>query len=343
MSLIVATCNMMSAQNYIVTDVSVDTKDKTAKTAGHKDLNGDVCGLLMVAAPEAIRSAEGNVVGEIEKSDGQSNIFMTKGSKNIVLNFDSNPSVEIQFPDWNVKKIESGKVYKITIEDFSENSAEALFAKVASLYDKKLYQACLNAVDKIINSKTNSSVYKTVAYALKASYFLDVEKNLNKALSILEGMTDLPGKELCIGTVLVRAGKISEGAEHLRKSADMGQLEALDALFKIYHGDINPQYKNDAKALECGIKMASHGNVDAQHFVACCYLGGIGTEVKLEECIEYFTMAASQGKVESQRMLGALYTFEKIRDLDKARKWLKMAAEQKDADAIALLNEIGWE
>jgi len=79
----------------------------------------------------------------------------------------------------------------------------------------------------------------------------------------------------------------------------------------------------------------------ANHIVGKAYLSGEGTEVNLDRAIKYLSIAATQGYVDSQRLLGFEYLTGKNipADTELARYWLWLAAEQNDLEAASKLIE----
>lgn len=337
--LLITGFNLVYAQDIVVTDVCVQPRNLVARTSQRIDRNGRPCGILIVSTPEPVKSAEGDVVGSIEANGLKSTIYMSEGSEYVVLNLENGSSVRIDFADWAIENIGSGIAYKVDLDDNPALFDLYFLKRTTDLLVRQLYKQSILMADKVIKYSPHPDFVEKARIA-KAMSYTYIETDLDVIMPVIDDITDISMKDLLKGLTYLRNGNDNEGIEFLKKSADKGQKKAIESLFEIYRGD---KCKDDALAFKYGVKLAAAGNKDAQHFVACCYRDGTGTKANMQDAIEYMMMAASQGKVESQRMLGAIYTSDGSKDLDKARRWLKMAANQNDAEAKQLLDDIGWE
>lgn len=332
--------NIAWSQDYIVTDVKELPQDLSARTTPRKDSNGELCALLKINSPNIVKSIKGNVVGKIESDTTQTLTYITKGTKTITINLKDATSHQIIFKDWGISTIPSGGCVEINIMDLVNMDEYVLMAKGKSYYERGLYKYALSTFKRLAQVGKNEEL-RTCGLILMGNYYTEKEKDYSKAIDIYSKMPEGDKKYLCLGATYSYMKNFKVAIENFVKAEQYGSKQAIGLLLKIYKGEIPSNFTDKKKAVDYGIKLAALGNVDAQHFVACCYLGGLGVTPSLDDAIEYMTMAATQGKVESQRMLGAIYVQKN--NLTKARIWLKMAVAQKDKDAISLLNEIGWE
>lgn len=341
--MIFASPNILWAQEYIITEVKELKQDLSARTNPRVDLNGELCSIIKISSPDIVKSVEGSmVVGEISKTSAYTLAYIPKESKSIRIVFTDNTNQLITFSDWGINKIPPGGCFEITISNITDMNDYALLSKAKRLYEKGLYKLSLPLLSKL-SQKSENEEMRTVGLLLMAKYYQEVEKNMIKAYEVFQKMPEGEKKYLCIGTLKCTEKKYKESIDYLKKAEQYGSKKGILLLFKIYKGEIPSDFTDKTQAYKYGMKIAALGEADAQHFVACCYLGAIGVEYNVDEAITYLTMAASQGKVESQRMLGAIYLMDNKRDVPTARRWLKMAANQKDKEAISLLNQIGWE
>lgn len=341
--LLFACPNILWAQNYIVTEVNELKQDLSARTNPKHDLNGQLFSILKITPPNMIKSVAGTMImGEMSKTATHSLVYLAKGAKSVRIVFKDDTNQQITFSDWGINDIQAGGCFEIVVLDIANLDEYVVMAKARALHERGKYKAALPLFEQL-SKKSNNEEFRVLGTLLMAQYYREVEQDMAKAYKVLYSLPEGEKKYFFIGGMKIAEKKIKEGIDNLVKAEQCGSKEAVLLLFRIYKGEILSEHADKTQAFKYGIKMAALGNVDAQHFVACCYLGATGVEYNIDNAIEYLSMAASQGKVESQRMLGAIYLLDNKKDIPKARIWLKMAANQKDKDAIDLLNQIGWD
>lgn len=336
--LISAAWNAAYSQEMMLTEVAVDTSDLTARVSPRYDLNGELCALLKIQCNVPI-VIDGNIIGDVISAGSQTWAYVKSGTKKLVLNPSGNPALELNFIDWGIESVKSGDCLKVEIEDLMNLDEWLIFMKGKALLERKLYPQALQTFGRLRKIAKNEEIL-TSSYLFPGIIYLE-QGEVKKAFEVYEEMPQNSYKDICIGILYVRTKDIEKGIPYLERAEKEGREQAVSVLFSIYAGNIKPEYKNQQKALEYGIKMATKGNADAQLYVAVCHYAGLGVTKNIPLAIEYYTMAANQGKVEAQRMLGAIYTVEETKDLTKAKHWLKLAAAQNDQDAIKLLKELG--
>ena len=110
-----------------ITPVSVAQQTATVKsvvlTTDHipvaerrKDLNGTFCALVKVQVVDDIERVEGNKIGDIVDRGVEKWIYMCKGSRNIKINLKNHLPLKIMFRDYDIKGLESNRVYEIVID-----------------------------------------------------------------------------------------------------------------------------------------------------------------------------------------------------------------------------------
>lgn len=163
-----------------------------------------------------------------------------------------------------------------------------------------------------------------------------------------------------------------EAARYLSLAANQGEQEARNALAYLYENGLGVP-KDEAKALKLYRTAARGGSVNAMFQTGVCYEFGTGTPVDLEKAREWYRKGADAGDAFAAERLGHL-TFEKDpqqgfewflkaamdgvstamgtvgfcylngagteRNLDEARKWLRMAADNGVEEAEEALKEL---
>ena len=87
---------------------------------------------------------------------------------------------------------------------------------------------------------------------------------------------------------------------------------------------------------------AKQGNIESQRMVGVCYMLEYGVDFDSVKAVEWFRKAATQGDSEAQYFLGLCYEegdgIEK--NIDEAVKWYKRAADQGDLEAKDKLEQM---
>ncbi|KAF9545669.1 hypothetical protein EC957_010652, partial [Mortierella hygrophila] len=120
---------------------------------------------------------------------------------------------------------------------------------------------------------------------------------------------------------------ISVPTKHVVSQSD---TDAQVALGDKYMGSQDYQ-----AAMECYLKAANQGFVEAQINIGIMYYEGNGVPQDFVKAMEWFHMAADQGHAGAQYNIGHMYERGDgvPQDFAKAMEWFRMAADQGDADA----------
>ncbi|MBR4597869.1 MAG: sel1 repeat family protein [Opitutales bacterium] len=134
-----------------------------------------------------------------------------------------------------------------------------------------------------------------------------------------------------------------EGIKWLRKAAEQGDPDAINALKKLgnfvapaersfYDAEELFSAGNFEQAAEVYRKCAEQGFIAAQYHLGYCYANGIGVKKDLAEALKWWRKSAEQGFPFSQLALGSIYFKGKgvEKDYAEALKWYRLAAEQGD-------------
>ena len=115
--------------------------------------------------------------------------------------------------------------------------------------------------------------------------------------------------------------------------------EARTYLEKHYKFDA---FANETEFLECLKGFAKQGDPIMQNLLGVCLCAGYGCEENPRKAIQWWTKAAEQGEVCSQRCLGGCYYTGDLgigKNYKKAVYWLEKAAHQNDNESQMMLGE----
>lgn len=329
------------AQNIIVTDFTPDANDLTSRIEVRTDNNGKQSAVIKISSPEKIIKCEGNVIGDLTTINGtEYNVYLSEGSKRLDIIFEKSDKLSITFSDYGLDGVIAGYVYQVKLSDFISADEMVLQTKAGVYLSNKQYKPALAIAEPLADNGNE------LMQMLVLSLYCNVFKDSEKVTEIIGKYGNISPKSQCIvGLFYISENNVSSGVEWLQKSVESGRVEALDALTNLYSGNFVKlrECKDDKKAYYYASIGASKGYKEYQHKTACHLLGGIGVDKNESEAVHWLSLAASQGKVESQRMLGALYVQGiggNAPDLESARRWLNMAASQGDEESRRLLNEI---
>lgn len=335
---IFATINL-NAQELVIFKCTPVPMDITAKTSPRKDLNGELCCLIKVSSPANISKVQGNIIGDITRNGQENWIYCSPGTKRLKILFDQYNSIDINFSEYGINNIESSSVIEVQLVDIIQTDEQLSLLTGIKLYQDKRYVPALNIL-KPLAERGNDN-----AQLLLATYYLEVIKDKEAGYTWLEKSAKTHTKSKNIyGVILIKEGNPDKGISLITEAADSGDTEAIELLINLYNGStFYGKYKNPAKAYKYGYILASKGDKNAQHFIACCLLSGTGTEKNEAEAVHWFTTAAQQGHKDAQRLLGAILITGcngQSKDIEAAKRWLNMAVAQGDSEAKSLLKEI---
>ena len=86
------------------------------------DENGHPCGLVKVLAVFPDLRFDGNVVGDVASENNEYNVFLAKGSKDLIIKRSGILPVIVQFHDHGIEEITSKATYVIKLKEISLNS-----------------------------------------------------------------------------------------------------------------------------------------------------------------------------------------------------------------------------
>ena len=131
---------------------------------------------------------------------------------------------------------------------------------------------------------------------------------------------------------LKQALKLLVAETRTKLAADlMAKLDLLvqEAKRLQVRGPGTEEHPNNVRAFQLFLRAAEGGHPEGQYEVATCFGWGDGVPMSDIECNRWMILAAEQGHVEAQSMLGMF----RLGESEEAAKWLRMAAEQGDVDS----------
>lgn len=97
----------------IIIDQINDISSKNKQANNVYDLNGNLCAEIRInnTIPDIV--VKGNIIGTIDKTEGEILFYMAPGTKMLNINTLSDGTVEIIFSKYGIKALESGHIYNI--------------------------------------------------------------------------------------------------------------------------------------------------------------------------------------------------------------------------------------
>lgn len=160
----------------------------------------------------------------------------------------------------------------------------------------------------------------------------DLEQNDNFSLRRAEELY-LISKALLIGTSFCNADLdfVENVLPHEEEKSDSIDKDSIDEYIKL-----------SQKAFAYCQKSAQLKNKEAQILLARFYIRGIGVDCNYKEAVEILKEYAEQGNAAAQVAIGSMYFrgHDSIKqDLQEAKKWFSLAAEQGNQIALSVLKE----
>ncbi len=105
----------ITAQKLTVESFVLAEKDLTASTNPRLDNNSEPCALIKVYLAAEGATFEGNKVGSVDFKVNQYWVYLTSGSKQLIVNHPNYLPLEVNFDYYNIKKVEGKRTYVLTI------------------------------------------------------------------------------------------------------------------------------------------------------------------------------------------------------------------------------------
>lgn len=104
-------------QQFEIEKLYNEVADLTAVTSPRVDLNSKPCALLKVQIPLRGISFEGNVIGNVEFKSGEYWVYLSEGSKNILVKHESKSPTRINFIDYGIPCVSSRQTYVLKLKN----------------------------------------------------------------------------------------------------------------------------------------------------------------------------------------------------------------------------------
>lgn len=346
-----------SAQTFNIDKCDVCSFDLSAKTNPVMDANGDECALLKVWAVDNIVEIQGNNVGPVSKKGSESWIYLTSGTKYLILKFANHLPVSVSFADYDIKQLESKKTYLLVLSDPQSVSTKSTEKKGEEDYQMGLAYLQGTSGKKVDDEKAKLYFFKAAdAGNSDAQYYLGrmylegiaVDKDLNKASGWFEKASEdmHPDALFELGKLYLNdeySGKDPDmGFVYLSYSADAGNTAAMVDM-GYYYSKGKYVNKDIQKAVNLYKEAAERGNAIGQYNLALKYIKGEGLPLDHVQAFKWMEKAANLGDSYAQYNVGVMY--EKgmgvTRDLKKAVQYYKRASSQGHKNATMALMKLG--
>lgn len=331
--------NFILAQDLKVEEMKIDVSDISASTQRRLDAMNKPCALIKVYVMEEIQKVIGGI-GDIVDRGSVKWVYVTEGSNQLVLGFDKNQAIKINFGDYGINNIQSLSTYSlvISIKGRSQLDEVEKFRMGTSFESQKEYRKALDlylqAAEKgFSEAQSRLGLFyekgwgvevdesKAFSYYLKAAEQGEPMSQNNVAIYYNEGKGGISRNPR---EAIVWYTKAAEKGEHAAQSNLGYNYEVGDGVEK----DIN-------KAVYWYKKGAEGGNANAQNNYGRCLMEGLGVTKNVNEAREWFQKAADQDQLMAIFHLG--YSYEVEGDYLHAIYWYKIAAEKGDSQAQANL------
>lgn len=309
-------------QTFTVEQCEALPFDFTAKTKQVKDLNDKPCALIKVWAVDDLVEVQGNNIGAPDKTGSESRIYVTDGTKEMRLLFANHLPVEIYFPDYGIKNLESKETYLVVLSD--PNAAGAAGANSSTQGAMGVYYT---------NPDANNYYLEGMKYLTGGK----VKQNLNKAKELLlkAGDAGNPDAQYQLGCMYLDGvgfkKDLKKAGVWFEKAASAGKP---DAMFELGRLNLDSSYpdNNARKGLDWLTKAAEAGSVNAMNDLGYYYSKGKYVAQDPKKAVEWYTEAAERGHAMAQYNLALKYVKGEgvTKDDTKAFEWFERGAKLGD-------------
>lgn len=323
------------AQEFFVEKFTVVPTDLTASTYQRKDLNGNTCGLVKVQIPLQGVKFEGNLIGSADFRDGEYWVYLSPGTKQMLVKHSTATPTLISFPENGVSAIESKNTYTLRLALPGDDRAEVTFKVLPATARVSVDNAELPIVNGIgsLSLPTGQHTYFAVAdgFNMQSQSFLVGKNSSNKIVIELDPFGTS-------GPTVTSTNMSSSGTQDeislLRQLAQDGDATAQNELGERYFYG-NGVEANMEEAAKWFLKAALQGNTAAEGSYGQFLLWGVGLEKNEVEAEKWLLKAARKGDRYAQNDLAFMYYYGWgiPEDYAKAFKWYEASAKQNYPDA----------
>jgi len=186
----------IEAQELKIDYFTQSQSDISASQFKRQDPNGEDCAMVKVQLASPNATFEGNVIGDVAYSKSVYNVYMSKGSRFLIVKLDGFLPIEISFKDYDISPLQSRRTYilKLIIErndnDISEFKKKSIYIEpqiqlggmtafgasiggyVNHLNVEAAYLMGLSESEEVFwNNTNNADAGSPVSYTYKPSFF----------------------------------------------------------------------------------------------------------------------------------------------------------------------------
>lgn len=331
----------VNGQNMKVTSMTMNPMELSASISPRIDSNGSACALVKVSVTVADVIFGGNLVGDVVRDGSDYWVYMTEGSKKLLIKHPNFKNLEVNFINYGIKGLEERKTYVLDIS-LPATKDLAYTANSQYIMDK------VAEGERLRENRDYDSAYKCFKIAAEAGnaegqYYLAVcydegegiIQNSYEAFKWYRKAAEqgYAGAQCNLGFCYANGNGITvnyvEAVKWLREAAIQGISVAQFNLGYCYaHGQgVTQDY---TEAFKWYRMAAEQGVSAAQCNIGLCYASGQGVTQDYTEAVKWYKKAAEKGNVTAQFNAGRCYQYGEgvSQDYTEALKWYKMAADQ---------------
>ncbi len=326
------------AQEIKVLSFQQKPMDLSASTHPQYDINNDAGALVKVLFAEPNVKFEGDIIGTPEYKNTEYWVYLTSGSKFLVVKASNAIPLQVSFVDNKLSSAQSKMTYELVLSrsgraqkqtlaiSFSPSSAIVLIdgKKYPSNNGKVVAKLPVGKHDFIVAADGYESYEGSVT--LRESSPSNIQTTLQKSVNV--DMTHSNEQNYNDTNANVSAFKTEQPQN--TNSANSNYI-----LDKVAEGKRLYDKKDYTAAYKCFQVAAEAGNAEAQNLMGFCYENGQGVAKDYTESVKWYRKAAEQGYAFGQSNLGICYNIGQgvAKDYTEAVKWFRKSAEQGNASA----------
>lgn len=239
----------------------------------------------------------------------------------------------------NKDKRESQK-WRLAGRDAGDVLATLNVAYTLPEYDSERTDIFTNTFDDVLKLAECGDAFAQYEVSILYEYGLGIRKNNDEKLHWLERSAEhgFWKAEFELREYYFEQGKkcdndfeFEEKIFYYKKAAELGYIEAMNALGNYYMDDI----ETSDEAIRWFKEAAALGDADAMNTIGYIYYEGLGISKDYCEAFRWFKKAAEKGLATAQNNLAYFYKSGKgcAENIDKAKEWAMKAAKQGDKNA----------
>ncbi|MDO5395464.1 MAG: tetratricopeptide repeat protein [Bacteroidales bacterium] len=313
--------------------------DLSGAVNGRKDLNGNPCALLVVLAESNGVKFSGNVIGDVEYKDYKYYVYMSAGSKQLMITFPTSDSEIISFSRYGIDKLEGKQTYtlKVELHDYKLVVQEGPIEEALKYYAKGQFNFAmglfLSEPDNVVAQHHIGAMYL---------YGEGVPKDEEKGLSWIRKAVENNDADAMadLGYYMLKQNStpaaFQEGMDLCVRAGELGNMwgyHYLGAIYRYGEGvDINY-----IKAKEFYEKAIDMGNGVSANSLGVMYMHGLGVKCDYAKALDIFSKSIYNANARYNEGLIYYNGWSGERNFDLAFKKFSAAADMKDATSCGFL------